>query len=51
MAKELIFSDTTEENDSKYCENEIITMLGVYVKCTELSWYQFHNYRQDGAMT
>jgi hypothetical protein len=37
MAKELIFSDTcirTEQNDSKYRENEIINMFGVYVKCT-----------------
>ena len=54
MAKELIFSDTsirTEQNDSKYHENKIITMFGVYVKCTGLSWHQFHKYRQGGAMT
>ena len=54
IAKELIFSDTcirTEQNDSKYRENKIITMFGVYVMCTGLSWHQFHNYRHDGAMT
>jgi hypothetical protein len=54
MAKGLIFSDTcisTEQNDSKYRENKIITMFGVYVKCNRLSWHQFHNYVQDGAMT
>jgi|GEM_PF-1005942 len=54
MAKELIFSDTymrTEQNDSKYRENRIITIFGVYVKCTGLSWHQFHKYRQGDAMT
>jgi len=53
-AKELIFSDTcirTEQNDSKYRENKIITMFGVYVTWNRLSWHQFHNYGQDGAMT
>ena len=54
MAKELIFSDTcsrTGQNDSKYRENKIITMFGVYVKSNGLSWHQAHNYGQDGAMT